>query len=242
MRIRIEPDVRARGGREATTLMDVAGDVRSRGDVPIDVNAAARIALSPARTASKSCASGAHAPPAAGRGPGCGRTDDPGTGPRAREPPARAHERHRRPGSSSSRRRLRRGRPPLPRPGDWCSRALVPPERPSPAPGATLFHDNCTGCHGITGAGDGADVAWLGITPANVTDRVHARRDAARRGQRHHARPPQERHAHEGRRALRAAGVGLVAYLWSLSSSPAAAAYLSRTHARRGVPDGRSAS
>jgi transposase len=57
-----------------------------------------------------------------------------------------------------------------PHPTRRLHEAIVPPERPSPARGAALFHDDCTGCQGIAVAGDGADVARLGITPANFTD------------------------------------------------------------------------
>ncbi len=47
---------------------------------------------------------------------------------------------------------------------------IVPQERPSLARGRELFQENCVGCHGVTGAGDGADVKRLGITPADFTD------------------------------------------------------------------------
>jgi high-affinity iron transporter len=58
--------------------------------------------------------------------------------------------------------------------------AIVPPERPSVARGAELFRENCTGCHGATGAGDGPDGARLDIKPADFTDSDFMRAETPR--------------------------------------------------------------
>jgi mono/diheme cytochrome c family protein len=57
---------------------------------------------------------------------------------------------------------------------------IVPPERPSLERGRVLFQENCTGCHGSAGAGDGADAARLGLKPANFTDRDFMRGETPR--------------------------------------------------------------
>jgi high-affinity iron transporter len=45
-----------------------------------------------------------------------------------------------------------------------------PPAPPSIERGAALFADNCSGCHGARGAGDGEEAAHLAIRPANFSD------------------------------------------------------------------------
>jgi mono/diheme cytochrome c family protein len=45
-----------------------------------------------------------------------------------------------------------------------------PTAKPSAARGRELYPDNCAGCHGARGAGDGADAARAGIKPADFTD------------------------------------------------------------------------
>ncbi len=57
---------------------------------------------------------------------------------------------------------------------------ILPRERPSPARGQALFQENCAGCHGAGGAGDGPDAAHLAITPANFTDRAFMRGETPR--------------------------------------------------------------
>ena len=51
----------------------------------------------------------------------------------------------------------------------------LPPGAPSPLRGATIFHDNCTGCHGLEGRGDGAEAVRLGLKPANFGDAAFVR-------------------------------------------------------------------
>ncbi|MCW5889429.1 MAG: cytochrome c [bacterium] len=46
----------------------------------------------------------------------------------------------------------------------------LPPEQPSAARGRELFADNCAGCHGALGRGDGPDAREAGLTPADFTD------------------------------------------------------------------------
>src|SRR5262249_1054516 len=57
---------------------------------------------------------------------------------------------------------------------------IVPAERPSLARGRELFHENCAGCHGASGAGDGPDAARNGVTPANFTDLTFIRGETPR--------------------------------------------------------------
>jgi len=50
-----------------------------------------------------------------------------------------------------------------------------PPAPPSVERGAALFADNCAGCHGARGAGDGEEAAQLAIRPANFSDTTFMR-------------------------------------------------------------------
>ncbi len=52
-----------------------------------------------------------------------------------------------------------------------------PPAGPSAARGRQLYAENCAGCHGPRGAGDGPDAAATGITPADFTSTVFMRRE-----------------------------------------------------------------
>lgn len=47
--------------------------------------------------------------------------------------------------------------------------AALPPHAPSAARGRTLYVENCAGCHGATGAGDGPDTNRLKLAPADFT-------------------------------------------------------------------------
>jgi high-affinity iron transporter len=47
---------------------------------------------------------------------------------------------------------------------------VAPHVAPSAVRGAALFADNCAGCHGPTGHGDGPEAARLGVKPANFSD------------------------------------------------------------------------
>ncbi len=58
--------------------------------------------------------------------------------------------------------------------------AIVPPERPSLARGGELFRENCTGCHGRGGAGDGPDGARLNVKPADFTNLEFMRAETPR--------------------------------------------------------------
>jgi high-affinity iron transporter len=51
----------------------------------------------------------------------------------------------------------------------------LPPAAPSEARGAALFHENCAGCHGADGRGDGEESRRLGLAPANFTDAAFMR-------------------------------------------------------------------
>ena len=53
----------------------------------------------------------------------------------------------------------------------------LPATRPSLARGRELFVENCAGCHGPGGQGDGPDAKRLGITPRSFTDVVLMRRE-----------------------------------------------------------------
>lgn len=46
----------------------------------------------------------------------------------------------------------------------------LPAEPPSAERGRVLFEENCTGCHGPLGRGDGADAREADLTPADFTD------------------------------------------------------------------------
>jgi high-affinity iron transporter len=49
--------------------------------------------------------------------------------------------------------------------------------KPSAARGRTLYVENCTGCHGERGAGDGVDAVRAGIKPADFTDVLYMRNE-----------------------------------------------------------------
>ena len=49
------------------------------------------------------------------------------------------------------------------------------PLPPSALRGATIFQDNCTGCHGAEGRGDGAESRRLGLKPADFGDAAFVR-------------------------------------------------------------------
>jgi high-affinity iron transporter len=51
----------------------------------------------------------------------------------------------------------------------------LPAERPSATRGRELFDENCAGCHGMEGRGDGADAREAELTPADFTDPVFMR-------------------------------------------------------------------
>jgi mono/diheme cytochrome c family protein len=53
----------------------------------------------------------------------------------------------------------------------------VPPAPPSAARGRELYRENCAGCHGPGGAGDGPDARRGEITPADFTSVVFMRRE-----------------------------------------------------------------
>jgi high-affinity iron transporter len=53
----------------------------------------------------------------------------------------------------------------------------VPPAVPSAARGRELYRENCAGCHGARGAGDGPDARRGEITPADFTSVVFMRRE-----------------------------------------------------------------
>ena len=57
------------------------------------------------------------------------------------------------------------------------ARDTRPTAKPSAARGRELYPGNCAGCHGPRGAGDGADAARAGITPADFTDVLFMRRE-----------------------------------------------------------------
>ena len=51
----------------------------------------------------------------------------------------------------------------------------LPPLAPSAGRGAVIFQDNCTGCHGAEGRGDGDEAVRLGLKPANFGDPAFVR-------------------------------------------------------------------
>jgi mono/diheme cytochrome c family protein len=53
----------------------------------------------------------------------------------------------------------------------------VPPSPPSAARGRVLYQENCAGCHGERGAGDGPDGVRADIRPADFTNVVFMRRE-----------------------------------------------------------------
>ena len=57
---------------------------------------------------------------------------------------------------------------------------ILPAERPSLARGQELYRDNCAGCHGTTGAGDGPDTAHLAVPPTKFNDRAFMRAETPR--------------------------------------------------------------
>lgn len=50
--------------------------------------------------------------------------------------------------------------------------APAPPVRPAAMLGAALYQQNCAPCHGLTGAGDGAQAATLSVAPQPLDDPV----------------------------------------------------------------------
>jgi mono/diheme cytochrome c family protein len=111
---------------------------------------------------------------------------------------------------------------------------IVPPARPSLARGATLFRENCTGCHGATGAGDGADVARLGITPANFTDRDFMRGETPRDAFNVITLGRQKSGMPSWGDALSPQQIwDLVGYVWSISHSPDVTSRGQRIYAAR---------
>jgi mono/diheme cytochrome c family protein len=99
---------------------------------------------------------------------------------------------------------------------------VVPDERPSLVRGRALFQENCTGCHGAAGAGDGPDAAHLGITPARFSDREFMRGETPRDAfnvimlGRQRSGMPAWGDALSPQQAW-----DLVGYVWSLARSPA---------------------
>ncbi len=55
--------------------------------------------------------------------------------------------------------------------------SIVPGSRPSLPRGRQVFQANCAGCHGATGAGDGADAARFEVKPPDFTDRTFMRNE-----------------------------------------------------------------
>jgi len=53
----------------------------------------------------------------------------------------------------------------------------LPPAAPSAARGRTMFADNCAGCHGARGVGDGPDARRGEMTPADFTSAAFMRRE-----------------------------------------------------------------
>jgi len=53
--------------------------------------------------------------------------------------------------------------------------ALLPTSGEATDIGLELWHNNCAGCHGETGAGDGPASQWLSPNPTNLTARTYAR-------------------------------------------------------------------
>ena len=92
-------------------------------------------------------------------------------------------------GAGGDRRRARRGErhPDVPDRLDALSAAVtkqtgvaletLPPAPPSAERGRALYRENCAGCHGARGAGDGPDARRGEITPADFTSVVFMRRE-----------------------------------------------------------------
>ena len=57
---------------------------------------------------------------------------------------------------------------------------ILPAERPSLTRGQALYRENCAGCHGTNGAGDGPDAAHLAIPPSKFSDRAFMRGETPR--------------------------------------------------------------
>ena len=57
---------------------------------------------------------------------------------------------------------------------------ILPAERPSLARGQELYRENCAGCHGTNGAGDGPDTAHLAVPPTKFSDRAFMRGETPR--------------------------------------------------------------
>jgi|GEM_PF-3247932 len=55
-----------------------------------------------------------------------------------------------------------------------------PEVRPSAQRGAGLYAENCAGCHGARGAGDGPDAVRAGLAPPDFTSEVFMRRETPR--------------------------------------------------------------
>ena len=102
------------------------------------------------------------------------------------------------------------------------SRVTQPPAPPSAARGRALYRDNCVGCHGATGAGDGPDARRGEMTPADFTNVVFMRRETpldffTMIGLGHRRRGMPEWSGSLGVQQR----WDLVAYLWSLQASDA---------------------
>jgi mono/diheme cytochrome c family protein len=57
---------------------------------------------------------------------------------------------------------------------------ILPAERPLLARGQELYRENCAGCHGANGAGDGPDTAHLAVPPTKFSDRAFMRVETPR--------------------------------------------------------------
>ena len=53
-------------------------------------------------------------------------------------------------------------------------------EPAAPDVGLQLWHDNCAGCHGNDGRGDGPAAAWLSPQPTNLAEREYSRAQLTR--------------------------------------------------------------
>ena len=102
---------------------------------------------------------------------------------------------------------------------------IVPPERPSLVRGRDLYRENCAGCHGLTGAGDGVDAARLGLKPANFSDPSFMRAETPRDAFNVIMLGRQKSGMPAWGAALSPQQVwDLVSYLWSLARTPASLA------------------
>lgn len=111
---------------------------------------------------------------------------------------------------------------------------VVPAQRPSLARGRELFQENCVGCHGLAGAGDGADAKRLGIKPADFTDLALMRGQTPRDAFNVITLGRQKSGMPAWGEALSAQQVwDLVSYIWSLSRTPASLAAGQRVYAAR---------